>query len=102
MVLNLMPQVFAEAGPGVVTGQPGQERADEAVVLAGPEIDLLIVNTHQIPPIEQVAQLIMQAGKPVPPSSFECHPDIVARVDGLALPGSPAGAQAAARELVAA
>jgi hypothetical protein len=84
MVLNLMPQVFAEAGPGVVTGQPGQERADEAVVLAGREIDLLVVNTHQIPPIEQVAQLILQAGKPVPPSGFGCPPDIVARVDGRA------------------
>jgi hypothetical protein len=26
VVLNLMPQVFAEAGPGVVAGRPGQER----------------------------------------------------------------------------
>jgi hypothetical protein len=26
VVLNLMPHVFAEAGPGVVAGRPGQER----------------------------------------------------------------------------
>jgi hypothetical protein len=51
---------------------------------------------------ERVAQLILQAGKPVPPSGFGCHPEIVARVDGLALPGSPAGAHAAARKLIAA
>jgi hypothetical protein len=69
MVLDLMPQVFAEAGAGVVTGQPGQDRADEAVVLAGREIELLVVEADRVPPVEQVAQLMAlpesrQAPKP--------------------------------------
>lgn len=68
MVLDLAPQVFADAGPGFVTGKPGQERSDEAVVLVGQEVELLVVNADRVPPVEEVAQLILQSGRPIPSS----------------------------------
>lgn len=51
---DLGPQVLAEARSAVAAGHPGQNRPDEAVVLAAREVQRLVADANRVPSIQQL------------------------------------------------
>jgi hypothetical protein len=66
VVLDLVPQILAQACSALAAGQPRQKRRYEAVVLIRREIELFLIDAHRVPLVEQVAQLTYEVGEPVP------------------------------------
>jgi len=65
MVLDFMPQVLAQALPGYRRGRAWSAGAEQAVILIGREAGQLLVDADGIPPVEQVAQFILQGSQAV-------------------------------------
>ena len=52
-------------------------RAEQAVVLIGRAVEQLVVDTNGVPPVEQIAQLILQSSQLLQAGRFLRHSDIV-------------------------
>jgi hypothetical protein len=65
VVLDLVPQILAEACSAVVSRFSGQERSDQAAVLIGREVEDFVMDTDRIALLERVARLSLEVREPV-------------------------------------
>jgi hypothetical protein len=77
VVLDFAPQVLAQVATAVATGKPDEQRAEQAVILIGRAVEQLVVDTNGVPPVEQIAQLILQSSQLLQAGRFLRHSDIV-------------------------